>query len=369
MLLRLLVSAALSFLVVHTMVPYLRRLARNLQWLDEANSERKIHTESVPLVGGTAMAIGIFLAVMVNLPGDIFVTDFTLSVVIGGGILLITGMVDDKLDLPPLVKLGIQVCCAYFLCLRGISFHEVFVLLSMDGTPALLQQILSILFIVGVVNAYNLMDGIDGLAGSLFMAGFAWLGVAGLFLGQLDIALLSAVTLAATAAFLRFNTSAREKIFMGDGGSLFLGFLLAGASITFLERGMGDARASLWLIGTCSVLALPVLDELRVFAERMADGKSPMYADRSHIHHILMQIDPTHRLVRNWILAVVSGVFGIATVTALWFGIWSGGAMILLCFLLVFAILGVQRTMHRHREELRVLERRNSGSAESNSYR
>ncbi|PPK87831.1 UDP-GlcNAc:undecaprenyl-phosphate GlcNAc-1-phosphate transferase [Neolewinella xylanilytica] len=365
--LRLLISLALAFLIVYVTVPYLRRLAQNLHWLDEANSERKVHTDSIPLVGGPAMAIGILLAVLLNFPGSGLVTGFTFSVLLGGGVLLITGMADDKLDLPPQIKLGIQACCAYFLCLRGIYFQEVFALLGMGGLPDLLQQILSFLFIVGVVNAYNLIDGIDGLAGSLFMAGFAWLGGASLYLGHLDIALVSGVTLSATAAFLRYNTSAKQKIFMGDGGSLFLGFILAGASIAFLERGATDARAALWLIGSCSVLALPVLDELRVFAERIADGKSPMYADRSHIHHILLQIDPAHRSVRHWILQIVFAVFLLAMLTSFWLGVWGGVGVILLSLLGVFAILQLQRGMHRHRESLRMLERRNSGPGNSKS--
>ena len=358
MYLRILISAALAFLIVHVTVPYLRRLALNLNWLDEANSERKVHTDSVPLVGGPAMAIGIVLVVLLNLFAGSAVSVVTAAVLVGASVLLITGIIDDKLDLPPLVKLAVQACCAYFLCIQGFFFDDVFTLVGLETLPRVVRVIISFLFVIGVVNAYNLIDGIDGLAGSLFLAGFAWIGGAALYLGHYDVALLSALALSASAAFLRYNTSVSEKIFMGDGGSLFLGYLLAGLTIVLLERAAGDARASLWLIGTCAVLALPVLDELRVFAERMAAGKSPLYADRTHIHHILLQIDPAHRSVRNWIMRIVFVVFLLATAASVLFGVWGGAVMILLGVAALFAVLSMQRSMHERREELRLLERR-----------
>ncbi|WP_116106242.1 MraY family glycosyltransferase [Lewinella sp. IMCC34191] len=363
MLLRILISALLVYLIVYMIVPYLRRLALNLDWLDVANSERKVHTDSIPLVGGPAMAIGILIVMLVNLPGRPFATELLSTVLGGGGVLLITGIVDDKVDLRPLIKLAIQACCAYSLCIRGFYFDGVFEMIGMGGMPVYVQQALTFLFIIGVVNAYNLIDGIDGLAGTLFLAGFGWMGGAALFLGHLDIALLCALSLAAVLAFLKYNTSSINKIFMGDGGSLFLGFLLAGASISLLERGSADVQAPFWLIGTCAVLALPILDELRVFAERMAAGKSPLYADNSHIHHILMQIDPTHRLVRNWILKIVFVVFLLAMVASYAMGMWGGVATILVCLFGLFALLQMQRTMHQQREELRILERRKSAAA------
>ena len=360
MLLRILISAGLAYLIVFTTVPYLRRLAVSLNWLDVANSERKVHANSIPLVGGPAMALGILLVVLLNFPGSPVVTGLSAAVLLGATVLLVTGIVDDKVELPPLVKLAVQACCAYFLCIRGYSFDEVFSLVNMDGVPGPARQIISFLFIVGVVNAYNLIDGIDGLAGSLFMAAFAWIGSAALFLGHYDITLISALTVGAALAFLQYNTSRDNKIFMGDGGSLFLGYLLAGCTIALLERGASDAYAPLWLIGTCAVLAVPVLDELRVFGERMATGKSPMYPDRSHVHHILLQINPTHRSVRTWILRIVVCTFLLAMTVSIYFGVWGGVATILTCIAALFAALQMQRSMHERREQLRVLERRNS---------
>ena len=360
MLLRILASGVLAFFLVYVMVPYLRRLANHLNWLDVANVQRKVHADSIPLVGGAAMALAILACVALN-AGEIgLLSGLTATLLTGATILLVTGLIDDKLDLSPLIKLFAQAACAYFIVFRGLHFDAVFRLVQMDGLPDLVRQAISALFVVGLVNAYNLIDGIDGLAGSLFAVAFAWIGAAAFYLGAYDIALLSALVLGASVAFLRFNTSRTKKIFMGDGGSLFLGYLLAGCTIGLLERGAVEPAASLWLVGTCAVLALPVLDELRVFAERMASGKSPLYADRTHVHHILLQIDPAHRSVRNWILRIVLLTFLMAVSASVLAGVWGGVTVILVCVAALFVVLQAQRSMQQHREELRTLELRGS---------
>ncbi len=358
MILRILVSAVLAYLIVKGTVPYFRRLALNLDWLDTANSERKTHTDSVPVVGGLVMALSIFLTILLNSSNVVVVSNLTQTLLIGGGILLTTGTADDKLDLPPLVKLCVQACCAYFLCAQGLYLDRVFEVFALGSIPMYLKQCFTILFVIGTVNAYNLIDGIDGLAGSLFAAGFAWTGATALYFGHVDIALLSGTAVAAATGFLEFNNSKDQKIFMGDGGSLFLGFLLAGLSIATMERGaLGDFSQAL-VVGSGAVLALPVLDELRVFAERMAAGRSPMYADRSHIHHILLQIDSTHVVVRNWILRGVVGMFVASVATALLVGFWSAIFLILLCMAGLFTLLNLQQSMHYQRQQLRKIENR-----------
>ena len=366
MILRLLISLILAYLTVMMAVPYLRRFALNLNWLDVANSERKVHTDSVPLVGGVVMAFGIVAALLLNYPGSVFVSGLSRTLLIGGGLLLITGMIDDKVDLSPVIKLSIQCCCAYFLCVRGVYLDGVFDLFYLGALPLLVKQGLTLLLIVGIVNAYNLIDGIDGLAGSLFAVGFAWTGTVALASGHTDIVLLSGVSLAAVLAFLRFNLSAEQKIFMGDGGSLFLGFLLAGLNIATMERGVLLEFSGPVVIGCCSVLALPVLDELRVFAGRMAAGRSPLYADNTHIHHILLQIDPAHRVVRHWILLISAAVFFAGVATSQVVGVWPATGVVLLILAGIFTVLRIQQDMHRHRRELRTLEKRNPAAGPRN---
>ncbi len=356
MILRILVSAVLAYFIVQAAVPYFRRLALNMDWLDTADSDRKVHTDSVPVVGGLVMALSIFLTILLNASNVTVVSGLTQTLLIGGGILLTTGTADDKLDLPPLVKLGVQAGCAYFLCAQGLYLDRVLEVFSLVGIPLYLKKSLTVLFVIGVVNAYNLIDGIDGLAGSLFAAGFAWTGAAALYFGHVDLALLSVIALAAVIGFLEFNLSKTRKIFMGDGGSLFLGFLLAGLSIATMERGATGDFSQALIVGSGAVLALPVLDELRVFAERMAAGRSPLYADRSHIHHILLQIDSSHLVVRNWIVRLVGGVFLLSVTTSLIIGFWTAILLILLCMAAVFTVLNLQQSMHRQRQNLRRIE-------------
>ena len=354
---QLLTSAALAYLLVDFTVPGLRYLAHRVRLVDVADSQRKIHTDRVPLIGGIAMALSILTTLAINVLAPVPPTGWSVALLAGAMVLLAVGVIDDKVNLSPFLKLAVQALCAGLLVAQNGYLDGSLAMVGLGQLPLWGKQLLTGVVIVGVMNAYNLIDGIDGLAGALFIAGFCWLTGISLFLGQAEWALLSAATAAALSAFLKSNTASHNKIFMGDGGSLFLGFLLSGLGVLVVERGYTTDYAATIIVGTATLLAIPVLDALRVFATRMQAGRSPFYPDRTHIHHIFLQVASSHRSVRNWIVSLALLQFAVSVVLCLGPGLYWAVAWISTSVLLALYLIGLQQRMYADREALRKLER------------
>jgi UDP-GlcNAc:undecaprenyl-phosphate GlcNAc-1-phosphate transferase len=357
MIFKITISTILAYLLMKMIVPYFNIIFKRLGFVDKAGLERKIHTHNIPITGGLAMGVSIFLIMSMHANDASLFTELTASLLTGAMLLMLTGIVDDKIDLNPFFKLAIQLYCASFLVIKGLFLDQVFELVQLGMTPLYLKKAISILLIIGVVNAYNLIDGIDGLAGSLFFAAFTWLGATAAFMGRVDIAFFCMVIMAVVFAFLGFNISVKDKTFMGDGGSLPLGYLLSGLSIAVLEGGATSSHASVILIGTCALLSIPIFDEARVFLARINAGRSPFYADKTHIHHILLQISPKHSTVRNWIISGMIINFSVSVILATLSGVLLAGSWFLLSFFGLWTILTQQRNMYLHRQALQVLEK------------
>lgn len=356
MLLKITISAILTYVLMRMIVPYFSKIAGRLGLMDIANCARKTHKAPVPITGGVTMGISILLAMSMHLNNPSILSPLTLNLLLGGILLMTTGIVDDKIDLNPFIKLTVQCCCAYFLVSGGTFLDHSLDLFYLSSIPVILKKALTVFFIVGAVNAYNLLDGIDGLAGSLFMITSAWIGGAAYYMGMMDITLLSAVIFAASFGFLEFNISGKSKIFMGDGGSLPLGFLMTGLSIALLEGGAGNSNSPVVVAGTCILLALPIFDEARVFLTRIKAGKSPFYADRSHIHHILLQITPQHKVVRHWIIGIILFLLAGGLVLVKISGLVMASGAVIICFLILWGVLSLQQNMEYHRQQLRLME-------------
>jgi UDP-N-acetylmuramyl pentapeptide phosphotransferase/UDP-N-acetylglucosamine-1-phosphate transferase len=158
--------------------------------------------------------------------------------------------------------------------------------------------LISLLVFVFIINAFNLIDGIDGLAGTIAIIASSVFGFFFIFQGNILLMLVSFILVGALLAFLRFNFSEENKLFMGDSGSLFIGFLLTYQSISFL--GMNTTE-SLWFaipnkpVLILAILSFPILDTLRVFIIRVRQKRNPFSADRNHIHHRLMDLGLSHK--------------------------------------------------------------------------
>ncbi len=265
-------------------VAVLARLAEPLGLVDIPGG-RKEHAHAVPLVGGLAIFI-VLLAAAALLGIAPRASHFLLAL----ATVIAVGLWDDVAELTPRLKFGIQMlACAIMIWGAGVELRSVGDLLGWRPIGLWIFAVpLTVFAVVGVVNAVNMMDGLDGLAGSIALVSFAWYALAAAYSG-LDIQFEVAVLLCgAIAGFLAFNLrlpwQRHARVFLGDAGSLMIGFALGWYAID-LTQGQGRTMppiAALW------VLLLPLADCVSLMARRLAARRSPFAADRHHIHHYLL---------------------------------------------------------------------------------
>ncbi|RIK46452.1 MAG: undecaprenyl/decaprenyl-phosphate alpha-N-acetylglucosaminyl 1-phosphate transferase [Chloroflexi bacterium] len=294
------------------MVP-LRRAAIGLGLLDMPG-ERRVHTTPVPRLGGLAIFLGFLVALCVSfaLPVTRFEQEIARIVLLIAAAAILVGVMffDDIFGIPPLPKLGIQVGIALLVIaprLRGADhgiaidhFNAPFV--GGVTLPLAIAAPFTVLWIVGMMNSVNWADGIDGLAGSIGLVACVVLFLHTYFRPkgdpQFTISLLAIALAGAIVGFLPFNWHP-ARIIMGDTGAMFLGFALATISI------IGGAKIATALLA----LGVPILDMAWVIVYRIAHGRSPLLADRGHLHHRLLDAGLTQRQVVACFTAL-TGVFG-----------------------------------------------------------
>ena len=338
------------------LIPILRHLAVLVGMVDKPNA-RKIHNEPVPLVGGISIAIATLLAL---LSSQLFKDSFeqNISLLAGGLIMLIVGALDDRLNIKPVYRLVIQLSCAFAVAFSGIRISSLHGLIGITEIPIYLQYGLTIIVITGVVNAYNLMDGIDGLIGGLTFVAASVLGIISYQLGLFDLTILCLSVMGAIVGFLRYNLS-RKKIFMGDAGSLLLGFILVVTAIRILnstnDQNPNEQLKILLLIA--GIFLVPVFDSLRVYRARIKRGVSPFKADKTHLHHLFLFLGITHRkatiLIVVLVLLITLIVAGLVLlIPAIW--VIVVGVSV---FALVAVVLTLNRSVQEWKERLKSLER------------
>ncbi|MDT8394744.1 MAG: MraY family glycosyltransferase [Bacteroidales bacterium] len=332
----LILALFISCGLVLVTTPPIVRVAKAKKLFDETNP-RKLHTFSVPNLGGISLFIAIIITTSVlttrfSAPG--FQLVFAAMVM-----LFFVGVKDDLIFISPQTKFIIQLLTAILLvALGGFSISNFEGLLFLGKVPPILGQSFTVIFIVLMINAYNLIDGIDGLAGALGVMATLFFGIWFFMNGFIAHAILSASIVGSLLGFLRFNLfSKKYKIFMGDTGSLLLGLLMAMQVIWFLtyNRITGiqhqTAHAPVIALG---IIALPLLDTLRVFTLRIMHGKPPFLPDNSHIHHRVLSFLPHH--LHSSIGITIGNLFIIASA----FGVSYTGLNINIQFLFIL-LLGV----------------------------
>ncbi len=274
----------LSLLITIGMIPVLKMLALRYNAVDFPNP-RKVHSTPMPKVGGVAMAIGAMVPLLLWSPGDRFVY----ALLLGSGVLVVFGFIDDIMDMDYRGKLAGQLVAAFMVVLYGgLSVRCMGDCLPDVAVPAWIALPLTVFAVVGVTNAINLSDGLDGLAGGISMMIFICLGFVAFQSGMTAIALLSVAVVGAIFGFLRFNTYP-AIIFMGDAGSQLLGFLAVSLALYISQRSEPISRMFPLLL-----LGFPILDTLTVMMERIHKGVSPFRADKNHFHHKLMRLGLRH---------------------------------------------------------------------------
>ena len=330
-----LIAFVTAFTVTLISIPPIIALIKKYRLFDMPN-DRKEHGSPIPTMGGIAIVLGMIVSLLLWFPfhyenGQVA---FFLSVII----LLGLGIMDDLRDLSATYKFIIQIGLAFLVALAGIRIPSLNGLLGIGDLPLVSQYFLTILGIVGITNAINLIDGIDGLAGGL---GFMSLATLGLFLtlaGDGNTALIAFAMAGGLIAFLYFNFNP-ARIFMGDTGSLVLGFVIAVLSIRLLQVNEAAARpiiehAPSFVLG---IVLIPVFDTLRVFATRIWHGKSPFVADRIHLHHLLTNQGFSHAFTTRIICVVHAIILFEAYVLHSWMQEWTITLMLAFMMLVTFS--------------------------------
>lgn len=274
-----------AFVVTLLSIPPIIHLIRRFKLYD-VPSDRKLHSAPIPTMGGIAIFAGMILSLVLWFPfsTELAPVTFFFSILVLFGL----GILDDLKDLSARYKFIIQFGLAALIAISGIRISSFESFLGIYELPMMAQYTFTIVAIVGITNAFNLIDGIDGLAGGL---GFMSLIMLGFFLtmsGDANTALIAFALAGGILAFLYFNFNP-ARIFMGDTGSLVLGFVIAVLGIRLLQvnnfvETPVIQNAPVFVLG---IVMIPVFDTLRVFATRMWMGKSPFVADKTHIHHLL----------------------------------------------------------------------------------
>lgn len=283
-----------SLVLAWMLIPLLIKYSIRLGLVDKPN-QRKVHSTPIPVVGGIALMICSMAAIVLTKTGLSLFIQY--PVVITGSILLfVVGVWDDRKNLRPLHRLMLQVLCGFAIAASGIRLSSFYGIFGINELNTFWQYVLTTIIITGVTNAFNLMDGIDGLAGGLALINIVTLAVLSFLFQQYSIFILLVAIAGGLVAFLKFNTHP-ARIFMGDGGSLMLGFLMSSVGILLIEKGASfhDFNNSYTVLIVSAILIIPVFDSLRVYAGRIQRGGSPFKADKTHLHHLFLNLGFNHK--------------------------------------------------------------------------
>ena len=304
--LTILLAFALAFAITHRSIPSIVRVAREKKLIDKPN-HRTSHFKDVPTLGGVAIFAALIVSqcIFINVGGCA-----DLKYIIAGVIFVFfIGLKDDILAIAALKKLIMQLAAALIVAVFGnIRLTNLHGFLGITEIPYVVSIVLTVFVIIVILNSVNLIDGIDGLASGVSILISTVFGVWFYLVGSIDYAIICATIMGSTLGFFIFNVFGKQnKIFMGDTGSLILGFYLAILAIKFNEINAyynGEYKIFAAPAVSIGIMVVPLFDTLRVFILRAASGKSPFIADKNHVHHSLIALGMSHIKATTWILSV-----------------------------------------------------------------
>lgn len=306
-----------AFLVVLFTMPSLIKVARMKHLVDEPSEERKLHHRSIPTIGGIIIFAAILFSYSLWFPRgtmglDGSIGDFKalylemgaayadFKIVIAAMVLLFfIGVKDDIIGFSPVKKLVGHFVVAYILVIMGdVRIRDMHGILGLYELPHEVSIAFSFFTYIVLVNAFNLIDGVDGLAGGIGLISATTYGIWLYWAGDVALALLAFTLAGALVGFLVFNFHP-ARIFMGDSGSLIIGAIISVLAMRVVDHDISRLPGWLRTVPTplfaMSVIAYPLVDTFRVFVVRAARGVSPFHADRNHIHHRLLALGLGHR--------------------------------------------------------------------------
>lgn len=302
-----LIAFCASLLISFFVTPYVKKLAFRIGAIDIPKDDRRVHNKPIPRLGGLAIYFAFVVVILALVPFSIKL----LGVVAGATMIVALGVVDDVKPLPAKFKLLVQIAAAVVLVVSGIKVE--WVTNPFDGTDGmsylgLLSYPITVFWIVGVTNTLNLIDGLDGLAAGVAMIAAGSLMIVSYINGHVVVTILTAALAGSALGFLPYNFNP-AKIFMGDTGSTFLGFILAAISIEGAIKGATTLAIAIPLLA----LGLPIFDTTFAIVRRAVQGKPIMEADKGHLHHRLLDLGLSQRQV-VFTLYIVSAFLGMGAI-------------------------------------------------------
>ncbi len=296
----------LSFFISIIATPYVKKLAIKLNAVDKPK-DRGLHTKTMPRMGGLAIYFGFIIAIIISTyVADLFSIQL-IGFLMAATLIVAVGILDDIHNLSAKVKLAFQIIAGLIVISTGTRIENIFYPFYVDLAP--LDDIITLIWIVGITNAMNIIDGVDGLAAGVSTINSFFLMILCVLTGD-PLSILFTTALAGSClGFLPRNFSPAE-IFMGDTGSTFLGFVLAVSSI----MGVFKSYALLSVVIATFAIALPILDTAFAMLRRFFTGKPIMQADRGHLHHRLVDKGFSHKqtVLILYFISIVSGLISLA---------------------------------------------------------
>ena len=336
----------IAFIFTFATTPLVRRFAYKIGAVDVPRDKRRVHKRPTPRIGGLAIIFG-FLVAIISF-NDSWTKELV-SILIGVGILGVLGIIDDCKELDAKLKFVVQIVAALVVVIFGdirisvMSNPNVFSENPYIIFPQWLSITVTVLWIVFMTNAVNFIDGLDGLAAGVSAIMSMSLVFIAITYHEYAIALLGIALMGACFGFLPFNFNP-AKIFMGDTGSMFLGYMLSVLSV----QGMFKSYAVISFAVPIIMLGLPLFDALFAMLRRLLTGKNPMSADRGHLHHRLYDMGFSQKQT-VFILYAISGVLGITSILLAEQRFLRAMLLLIsvLIFLLIATMLGKNSYVHK----------------------
>jgi len=342
-----LLTGSAAFVITLLAIPAIMRVAEQ-KGLYDLPDARKLHTRSVASLGGVGIFMGMLLAMLLTVSTQAY-PEFQYFYA-AATLIFFLGIKDDILILSPMKKFLVQMASAAILIhLGGIRINSMHGLLGINELPPAVSLLLSYSTIIVVTNAYNLIDGVDGLAGSLGLLTMAVFGSYFLYIGLTVYGLFAFAMAGSLAGFLYFNFNP-AKIFMGDSGSLLLGLINAILVIKFIQvadNKIDDLPNGSSIALGFSILMVPLADTLRVFSIRLVKGRSPFSPDRNHIHHLLLRRGLNHKQVTG-ICLLLNALFIFIAYCSRTLGSTSTLLFMAALSILFLSLFYIKRPMRRH---------------------
>lgn len=306
--LRALLAIAIGFAVSSASTPIVKTFAQKVGAMDVPKDARRVHDHPIPRMGGLAIFLGFILSVVLFVD----ITRQVRGILLGAVLIVACGAIDDIISLRAWVKLIIQIIAAIVAVAHGVVIEVLMNPNIFSENEALILGVLAvpvtILWIVGITNSVNLIDGLDGLAVGVSTISSVTMFVVALLVAEGNVAVILAALMGACVGFMPYNFNP-AKIFMGDTGALLLGYVLSTVSVV----GMFKFYAIVTFIVPILALFLPLFDTTCAFFRRLLHGQSPMHPDRGHLHHRLIDMGLSQKQAVA-ILYSISAILGLCAV-------------------------------------------------------